>query len=329
MNSTAVRVSTPFDVVAITRRSGYDESIHFGSVVALTADGSVALAIGDPDHAIYGRSTNKPVQATAMVRHGLELSPELLALVCASHSGTPRHIAGVQQILAGAGLGVDDLRNTPDYPLDTDSEHAIVRAGGHCERVLMNCSGKHSGMLATCVINGWPLDDYLAVDHPLQQAITTEFTAQAGIAPAHIGVDGCGAPAHVISLVGLARAFRSVAIAEAGSPEAQVHTAMSTHPFMVGGPGRDVTQFMEAIPGLMAKDGADGVFAAALPDGRAVALKIADGGDRARPPVLAAALAALGVDVADASTAWHVPINGHGKPVGEVRAAGALAGFLD
>jgi L-asparaginase II len=329
MNSSGARVSTPFDVVAITRRSGYDESIHFGSVVALNADGSVALAIGDPDHAIYGRSSNKPVQATAMVRHGLDLSPELLALVCASHSGTPRHVAGVQQILAGAGLSVDDLGNTPDYPLDVESEHEIIRHGGCRERVLMNCSGKHSGMLATCVINGWPLDSYLDVEHPLQQAITSEFTAQAGIAPAHIGIDGCGAPAHVVSLIGLARAFRSVAIAESGSPEAQVHQAMSTHPFMVGGPGRDVTQFMEAIPGLMAKDGADGVFAAALPDGRAVALKIADGGDRARPPVLAAALAALGVDVAGAREAWYVAINGHGKPVGDVRPAGALAGFLD
>ena len=103
---------------------------------------------------------------------------------------------------------------------------------------------------------------------------------------------------------------------------------MSTNPFNVGGPGRDVTALMEQIPGLMAKDGADGVYVAAMPDGRAVALKIADGGDRARPVVLAAALAALGIAVAPAAGAWHVDIYGHGRPVGGVRPVGALAGLL-
>ena len=103
---------------------------------------------------------------------------------------------------------------------------------------------------------------------------------------------------------------------------------MASHPYEVGGPARPVTTLMERIPGLMAKDGAEGVFAAALPDGRAVALKIADGGDRARPVVMAAALASVGVDVSVAADVWHVATLGHGHPVGAVRAADALAVHL-
>lgn len=95
---------------------------------------------------------------------------------------------------------------------------------------------------------------------------------------------------------------------------------------MVGGPTRDVTLLMQGIRGLMAKDGAEGVFAAALPDGRAVALKVADGANRARPPIMRAALRALGVDVSGVDErAFASPIFGHGRRVGEVRIVGDLA----
>ena len=148
-------------------------------------------------------------------------------------------------------------------------------------------------MLVTCVVNGWPLDAYLDQDHPLQRHITTVVERLGGEAVAHVGIDGCGAPAHTLTLTGLAHAFAAVASAPAGSPMAAVRGAMTTHPEMVGGTGRDVTALMAAVPGLVAKDGAEGVLAAALPDGRAVALKLADGSwrafaavaaGRARPP---------------------------------------------
>ena len=124
-----------------------------------------------------------------------------------------------------------------------------------------------------------------------------------------------------MSLLGLARAFRTIATGAAGPAGDAVYAAMTAHPEMVGGDGRDVTQFMRHVPGLMAKDGADGVFAAALPDGRAVALKIADGADRARPPVMVAALARTGRRHVGrrrrSCTEW---ILGHGRHVGTVRA---------
>jgi L-asparaginase II len=306
--------------VAITQRSGFDESVHFGAVVALDTDGSIAFAVGDPHVVIYPRSTNKPMQALAMVRAGLSLPPELLALVCASHDGTTRHLAAARHILARAGLDEQALGNTPDLPLDEHSAHEVLRQGGGRTPLQMNCSGKHSGMLATCVVNGWAHDQsYLDIDHPLQRRITDTIAELTETPVPHIGVDGCGAPAHVMSLVGLARAFRSIATGRAGTSGDQVHAAMTGNPFMVGGEQRDVTAFMQHVPGLMAKDGADGVFAASLPDGRTVALKIADGANRARPPVMVAALARLGVDTTAVAPLVVQHLRGHGRDVGSVR----------
>ncbi len=121
-------------------------------------------------------------------------------------------------------------------------------------------------------------------------------------------------------LIALARAFRTIATGAAGAAGDEVYAAMTGHPEMVGGERRDVTRLMRGLPGLLAKDGADGVYAVALPDGRAVAIKIADGGDRARPAVLLAALGALGVEVGAVAPALEVAIMGHGRQVGTVRA---------
>ncbi|MBI4885428.1 MAG: asparaginase [Actinobacteria bacterium] len=313
-----------FAPVAISSRSGFDESVHFGAVVGLGPSGEIEFAIGDPQVTIYPRSSNKPMQTVAMLRCGLRLPPELLALACASHDGTPMHTAAVLQILAGCGLDVKSLANTPGLPLDEESQRVVVCAGAGPTPLLMNCSGKHSAMLATCVHNGWSHDDsYLAVDHPLQEAITATIDDLCAAGHVHIGVDGCGAPAHAMSLIGLARAFRSIADGSAGDAGTQVYSAMTTHPEMVGGRTRDVTLFMQQVPAMMAKDGADGVFAAAFPDGRAVALKIADGGDRARPTVMVAALRSIGVDVSRVAAMVEQRIMGHGQPVGVVRAVTA------
>jgi L-asparaginase II len=316
-------MATPegFAPVAITRRSGFDESVHFGAIVGLSVAGEIEFSVGDPSASIYPRSSNKPMQALAMVRAGLQLPPDLLALVCASHDGTPTHLAAARRILATAGLDERSLANTADLPLDRASAEAVLRAGGGPTPLQMNCSGKHSGMVVTSAVNGWPTDaSYLSPDHPLQEHITATIDDLANEGHSHIGVDGCGSPAHVISLVGLARAFRAIATGSGGDAGAQVYAAMTTHPEMVGGAGRDVTDFMRHVPGLMAKDGADGVFAAALPDGRAVAMKIADGANRARPPVMVAALRALGIDVTEVEPLVMQWVLGHGRHVGEVRA---------
>jgi L-asparaginase II len=303
-------------------RSGLVESRHRGSVLGLAADGSTALAIGEVSRPVYGRSANKPLQATAMVELGLDLEPELLALVCASHNGEPRHVAGVRRILASAGLDESVLANTPDLPLHVPSAHDVIRAGGHRAPVLQNCSGKHAGMLAVCVLNGWPVASYVEPDHPLQRHITGVIERMSGENVTHIGVDGCGAPAHTLTLTGLARAFASVGRAGGDEPAATVGAAMRAHPDMVGGTGRDITALLAGVPGLVAKDGAEGVLAAAMPDGRAVALKLADGSWRGFAAVMLAALDRLGVATDGAVALREVPVLGGGQPVGEAHAVG-------
>lgn len=318
-------LSDAFVELAVTTRSGHDESVHYGAVVGLAPDGSVEFALGDPAAIVFPRSSTKPIQATAMVASGLDLPPHLLALVCASHDGRPEHLRAATDILSQAGLTEHNLKNTADYPLDPDAHDAVVRRGGVKTSLQMNCSGKHSGMLATCVHNGWDLDSYLHVDHPLQQRITEMVPELAGEDATYIAIDGCGAPAHALSLTGLARAFRAVAIAPVGSAAARVAHAMRTHPEMVGGPTRDITLLIQGVPGLFGKDGAEGVFAIAMPDGRAIALKIADGANRARPPVMKSALQKLGIDISNVDErAFASPIMGHGSVVGSVRVTAQL-----
>ncbi|MEW2288118.1 asparaginase [Streptomyces sp. NPDC047841] len=310
--------------VAHLVRGGVVEGVHYGSVVVLGTDGQVRLQLGDTEAAFYPRSALKPVQAVAMVRAGLPLDGELLSLAAASHSGEERHLAGTRRILELAGLGEDDLRNVPDMPFDPVVRDAWVREGRLPSRLAQNCSGKHAAMLWTAKLNGWSLDDYLAPEHPLQQAVAATVEELTGQRVARVTVDGCGAPLFAISLHGLARALARITSAAPGTPEARVADAMREHAEMASGSGRDVAALMRAVPGLLAKDGFEGVQAAALPDGRAVAVKIADGANRARIPVAAAALARAGVDPALLTEFAGEPLLGGGEPVGCVRAVPAL-----
>ena len=310
--------------VAHLIRGGVVEGIHYGSVVVLGADGQVQFQLGDIEAAFYPRSALKPVQAVAMLRAGLPLDGELLSLAAASHSGEERHLAGTRRILELAGLGADDLRNVPDMPYDPVVRDAWVREGRLPSRLAQNCSGKHAAMLWTAKLNDWSLTDYLDPAHPLQQAIAEIVEDLTGQRVAQVTVDGCGAPLFSISLHGLARAAARITTAAPGTPEARVADAMREHAEMASGSGRDVAALMRAVPGLLAKDGFEGVQVAALPDGRAIAVKIADGANRARVPVAAAALARAGVDPELLTGFAGEPLLGGGEPVGCVQAVRAL-----
>ncbi|MEU9119811.1 asparaginase [Streptomyces sp. NPDC048506] len=312
--------------VAHVRRGGIVEGVHHGSVVVLAADGSVAFQAGDIEAACYPRSALKPVQAVGLLRAGLPpLDDEALALVAASHSGTERHLATARRILDAAGLTEDALRNAPDLPYGSAERDEWLRRGLGPTRLAQNCSGKHAAMLFTARARGWPLDTYLDPGHPLQGELAATVEDLTGQGIARVTVDGCGAPLFAVSLHGLTRAAARLATAAPDTPEGRVAHAMRTHPELVSGPGRDVARLVHAVPGLLAKDGFEGVQIAALPDGRAVGVKIADGGDRARMPVTAAALARCGVDPEVLAPFAATPVIGGGAPVGELRAAGALA----
>ncbi|MFL6153699.1 MAG: asparaginase [Ornithinibacter sp.] len=303
-------------------RSGFVESVHRGSIAVTGPDGEVIHSWGSATDPVFPRSSNKPVQAVAMVRAGLRLPAQQLALACASHSAQPFHLDAVRDMLAAAGLTEADLQNTPDLPYDADERDVWIAAGRAARPLAQNCSGKHAAMLVTCQLNGWDLTTYRDPGHPLQRLMADTLVDLAGEPVAATAVDGCGAPVMAVSLAGLARAFGRMASAPQGTPEHEVATAMRTHPEFVGGTRRDVTALMRGTAGLIGKDGAESVHAVGLADGRGVALKIADGGQRARPVVLAAVLRRLGVESSAYERLEDAPVLGHGQPVGAIVAVG-------
>ncbi len=292
-------------------RSGFVESRHQARMLTLDATGHPVEARGAVHVPASPRSSMKPLQALGMLRAGLGLSGELLALACASHSGEPYHVDGVRRILAGAGLAESALRCPEDYPED----RAVTDRG----RVYMNCSGKHAAMLATCALNDWPLETYLEPPHPLQRAIRATVEELTGERVAASGVDGCGAPLFFVSMLGVARAFASLAVSEEGSGQRTVFDAMRAHPEWTSGTHRSEAALMRALPGLMVKAGAEGFQAFAYEDGRAGAIKVEDGSGRGRAPLTVAALRTLGLTSPELDALAAQPVLGGGRPVGELR----------
>jgi L-asparaginase II len=308
-------------VLATYTRSGFTEGCHVGHAVVVDPDGQVTAQWGDADHQVFPRSSNKPAQAAAMVRHGLDLPDHLLALASSSHAGERFHLAGVRHILELAGLGEDALQTPADFPLDPRERDAWISDGRRAAPIAMNCSGKHAAMLLTCKVNGWPTESYLDPAHALQQSIRWQLEALAGEPVQHVGVDGCGAPVMSLSLTGIARSLSRCVLGEPESPGRRVVSAMIAFPDFVGGGQRDSTALMRSVPGLVAKEGAEGVFVAALADGRAVAIKVEDGSDRARQVAMASILVGLGVPRAGLAALLTIPVQGGGGVVGSVSAA--------
>jgi L-asparaginase II len=258
-----------------------------------------------------------------MCRAGLDVTGHELAISAASHLGEPYHLAAVRSILSGAGLTEADLQNTPDMPIEAASRIAWIREGRGPEPVAQNCSGKHAAMLRTCVRAGWDISTYLDPHHPLQELIRetlAEYTAEQIPDPS---IDGCGAPAFTTTLVGLARAFGTFAAATDG-PAKSIADAYRTYPEYVSGTGHADLAIHRAVPGLVCKGGAEGVFAAGLPDGTGIALKIVDGAERGRRELMVALLQSLGIDSPALDVLATSPVLGRGKPVGEVRVVEGL-----
>jgi L-asparaginase II len=321
-------IATTHVPLAVQIRGDLVEGVHYGSVAAVGTDGELLWEAGDSSAPFYPRSALKPLQAVALVRAGLDLPQELLALTAASHSGAPMHREGTLRILERHGLDVSALENTLDLPYGVPEREAWLRSGGHADRVCQNCSGKHAAMAAVCTLNGWEVSGYLDPGHPLQRLVADVIAELTGDDITEWTTDGCGTPLPAVTLAGMARAYgrfaRAGADDGASGGEAIVARAMAACPEMVAGEGRDVTSLMRLLPGAVAKDGFEGVQLVGLPDGRAVAVKISDGGDRARMPVTVRALAALGVAEAGADGVLAplatAQVLGGGRPVGVLTA---------
>lgn len=314
--------------LAVVERSGFVESRHAGAAVVLSPEGEVRSRFGNPDALILPRSSLKPLQAVASVTAGAQLEGEQLAVSTASHTGTERHVAVVRDMLTEGGLTEDDLACPPDWPGDTHARADLIREHGEPTRIRMNCSGKHAAMLRACVATGWPTEGYLDPSHPLQVHTREVIERLTGEKVAHTAVDGCGAPVHAMTLLGLARGIHRIGTASERSPFA-LHRVAGTLvrtvrqlPWTIAGPGAPDTLAIEQL-GVFAKGGAEGVMVMVAPDGTTAALKMLDGVGRAATIVAATLLARAGAvavpDVAALNAVLPLVVRGGGNPVGSIR----------
>jgi L-asparaginase II len=299
------------EVLAEVTRGGIVESLHLGHLVVLNSDGTTYLSKGSPELAFYPRSAVKSLQASAMLKAGLTVSDEELAIVCASHSGNQIHIDLVTKMLEKRNIPLSAMKNATDKPLGEKEKISWGDKAG--TQLTQNCSGKHAGMLITCQQNGWDMDTYLEMNHPLQIAIKNEIELLASEKISASTFDGCGAPLYAISLTGLAKAISTV-VKSNDLVYKQIVAACSKYPELVAGEGRLTTRMMRAVPGLFMKEGAEGIEVCALSDGRVIAIKIIDGSWRPVAPIIMEVFKRWGVAMPDES----VKIYGGGSVIGEV-----------
>jgi L-asparaginase II len=291
-------------VAVLVRRGGRIESCHRVAFAVMDTDGRLAHAAGDHGAPVFPRSAVKPIQALPLVETGAAdrfgLGPAELALAAASHSGEPQHTERVRAWLQRLGLSEADLECGAHPPGHGPSASLLAAAGQAPSALHNNCSGKHAGMLTLALHLGVPTQGYSAPDHPVQRLAAAAIAAMADQAElAAPAIDGCGIPTHPLPLAGLALAMARLG-APAGLPAGRraacqrIAAAMQAHPELVAGGGRACTLLMRALPGVIAKTGAEGVYAAALSArGLGLALKVEDGAGRAAAVALGALLAAL------------------------------------
>lgn len=299
------------EVLAKVTRGDLVESFHLGHLIVLNTDGSTYLSKGSPELPIYPRSAIKSLQAAAMLKAGLKVEENELAIICASHSGSQSHIDLVTKMLISRGISISELKNAVDKPL---GEKEKISWGDKApSQLAQNCSGKHAGMLITCQQNGWDITTYLDLNHPLQVAIKNEIEELSGEKVSATSVDGCGAPLFAISLIGLAKAISNLVKSNEDLYQ-QIVLACTKYPELVAGEGRLTTRMMKAVPGLFMKEGAEGVQVCALSDGRVIAIKIIDGSWRPVAPIIMEIFKRWNVEMPDES----VKIYGGTSVIGEV-----------
>jgi L-asparaginase II len=307
-------------------RSGFEESVHSGDVVACDADGRVLAWIGDPHRPVFARSAMKPLQAAVSLQAiATDLGDDLVAIMCASHNGEPEHLRAVRALLRSAGAREGQLRCPPVRPARPERGIPAPRP----RPIYHGCSGKHAGMIAACLHAGWPAETYLERSNPLQRRVLRAVRRATGVDRPALGVDGCGVPVFGLPLSAMATLFarlgRVERLGRLGPTAARAVRAMRGNPFLVAGTGRADTALMEAVPGVVAKGGAEALHCASILDrGIGVAVKIADGGDRAAGPALVRALALLGA-LSDAKLEGlepvaRRPVLGGGRSVGALEA---------
>jgi L-asparaginase II len=316
----------PADVpLAAVRRGELLESVHRGRIAVFDPRGDELEARGDPEAYVYLRSSAKPFQALPLILSGAAddfgLTDDELAVACASHNAEEPHLAAVRSILEKAGLSEGELQSGAHLPMYEPAADELVCRGEEPRPIHGNCSGKHAGMLAVCVHEGYETLDYRDPGHPLQRRILGLIAEVCGVEEDEVLIagDNCGVPAFALPLRSFATGLARIATGD-GLPDQlagaalRLRDVMRSHPFMVAGTGRFDTELMERTH-LLVKGGAEAVLAVGDPEGRGMALKISDGAYRAVRPAALAALDHLGIRVGDGEAI----VRGlHGETVGEI-----------
>ena len=288
-------------LTVIVRRAGIVEARHRVHAVAVQ-DGAVIAEAGDPGFVCFMRSSSKPVQAVPLARARPDVDARDLAIASASHLADPAQLEAVRALLAKAPATEDELE--------------CGRAGDPPRKLNHNCSGKHAGMLALCRANGWRSEGYRLEGHRAQRAMHAVHAEAAEVAEDDIatGVDGCGVVTFALPLERMAHAFSRLEQLDGGVGVAE---AMRAYPDLIRGPSATDTRLMKALPGWIAKGGAEGLLCAAG-SGVGVALKAEDGNGRVLGPAVHSFLALLGHELDDLAV---LPLeNSRGERVGEIAA---------
>ena len=285
MTTPALHQHTP---IAATFRGGHLENTHYGSFAVVNTQGELLASAGDITSPMFTRSSLKPFQAMPLIAKAgdaLNLSDEDMALLCASHNGEPMHTERAAALLAKIGASERDLACGCHTPYFYAATGQTPPPGGSYTRLQHNCSGKHTGMLLLAHALGQPLGGYLGVDHPVQAEIAQSVSHFCGVPIEQLvrGIDGCSAPNYAMPLTALALGFAKLTLTEPdpvyGNAPYRVARAMSRHPELVSGRGRNDLALMTAGRGdWVSKVGADGVQAiASFSRGVAIAAKCSDG----------------------------------------------------
>jgi L-asparaginase II len=332
--------------LAEVTRGGIVESVHDGMVAVVDADGNLVASAGNPDAVIFYRSSAKPFQAIPVIESGAAdrfgFTPAELALCCASHHGSLMHKEQVTAMLAKLGLDPGALQCGAPLPADNDElggilDGTIARSPLHCD-----CSGKHTGMIATALQLGLPLDGYLEPEHPIQQRILSVMAevCRVPVEQFILGTDGCSVPTFAAPVRAFAQSYAALAAPErvpdgTGKQYAaalnRLREAMIAFPENVSGVGSLVASIMRAGGGdFVCKSGAEGLLCIGIPaTGYGIAIRVADGSFRAHPFIAISVLQQLNLirdDQVDAILAKHSPElrNHNGRHVGDIRAAFTL-----
>ncbi|MDN4606575.1 asparaginase [Sporosarcina highlanderae] len=287
------------EVLVNVERGPLVESMHRGSIAVVNAKGDVIARVGDMDNVIFARSSMKPLQTLPIIETGaadhFQFEDADLSLCCASHNGERQHTDRAASILSRIGLEVADLQCGTHPPRFQKAFEEVIREGKEITPIYNNCSGKHSGMLATAIHMNESVEDYYKVEHPVQQRILSVISelTDVPVDDIQIGIDGCGVPVHGVPLKNLALSFARMAdpseLDESRRTSIdRVTKAMMNAPEMVGGTSRFCTDFMKHMGGRMfGKVGAEGVYCVGVPEvGIGIAVKIEDGNSRATNAVV-------------------------------------------